>query len=111
MEKNELLRKYELVVIVDYKLTAEEKEQVIKGVSDTVTKAGCKIINSQVWLEKQKFTFDIKKCKEGAYYLINFEAGPDAEEKISPILKLNEKVLRYSIIKVKSNATQELAKT
>ena len=72
MEKNELTRKYELVVIVDAKLTNEMKEAVRKEVTDTINKRGGKVINSQVWLEKHKLTFQIKKCNEGTYYLINF---------------------------------------
>ena len=61
MEKNELVRKYELVVIVDAKLTNEVKEAVRKEVTDAINKHGGKVINSQVWLEKHKLTFQIKK--------------------------------------------------
>ena len=67
MEKDEQKRKYELVVIVDAKLTNESKETVRKEVADLVNKHGGKVINSQVWLEKHKFTFEIKKwpCSDG----------------------------------------------
>ncbi len=62
MDKNESVTKYELVVIVDAKLTNETKEVVRKEVADTINKHGGKVINSQVWLEKHKLTFLIKKC-------------------------------------------------
>lgn len=97
MEKDQLLRKYELVVIVDAKLSAEEKKNVAKEASEAVSKAGGKVINVQLWLEKHKFTFRIGKCDEGAYYLIIFESDASFVEKMSTALRLNEKILRFLI--------------
>ena len=109
MEKNEVIRKYELVVIVDGKLTNEAKEVIRQEVADVINKRGGKVINSQVWLEKHKFTFPIKKCSEGTYYLINFEGEGGVISKIRPKLKLNEKVLRFDFIKIESKAKVETA--
>ena len=61
---NELLRKYELMIIVDAKLNNEEKSSIFKEANDSVSKNGGKVINSQVWMEKHKLSFDIKRCKE-----------------------------------------------
>ncbi|HBR14879.1 MAG TPA: 30S ribosomal protein S6 [Candidatus Omnitrophica bacterium] len=102
MEKSELVRKYELVVIVDAKLTQEEKETIYKEATDAVTKGGAKIINNHVWLEKHKFTFRIKKCHEGTYYLIAFEGEGSEIEKIKSVLRVNERVLRFAITQGKS---------
>ena len=109
MEKNELTRKYELVVIVDAKSTNEAKETIRKEVTDLINKRGGKVINSQVWLEKQKLTFEIKKCTDGTYYLINFDGEGSVSEKIKPALKLNEKILRFSILQVVSRPTADVA--
>ena len=98
MEQNETIKKYEMVLIVDAQLNNDDKEAVRKEVTDTITKADAKVINSQVWLEKQKFTFDIKKCTEGTYYLINFDGRGDVVEKIQSKLRLNEKILRFAIM-------------
>lgn len=107
MEKNELTRKYELVVIIDAKLTSDAKETVRKEVTDVINKRGGKVINSQVWLEKHKLTFQIKKCTEGTYYVINFEGKSEIIGKIKPLLKLNEKILRFDFIKLESKAKAE----
>jgi len=100
MENIEVLNKYELIVIIDAKLTSEEKEELRKQAAETVNKAGGKVINSQVWIEKQKFTFEIKKRTEGMYCSINFESAPEAIEKIQASFKLNEQILRSLITKV-----------
>jgi len=94
------MSKYELVVIVDAKLNQGEKDSIIKDAAEAVAKGGGKVINSQVWIEKQKFDFKMKQRTEGTYYLINLESPADAVAKIRPILKLNEGILRFAITKV-----------
>lgn len=93
------MNKYELVVIVDSQMAQDQKENVYKQTTDAVTKGGGKVINNQVWLEKFKMAFSIRKCLEGTYYLVKFESLGSAVEKIKQILKLNEEILRFSIIK------------
>jgi len=98
--KTETLRKYELMIIVDAKLANEEKETVRREATEIVTKSGGKVINSQAWLEKQKFSFSIKKCAEGTYYLINFEGEGAVIGPIRSDLRLNERILRFAVTKV-----------
>ena len=100
MEKSALVRKYELILIIDAKLTSETKEITRKETTDLINKHGGKVINSQVWLEKHKMTFQIKKCDEGTYYIVNFEGGSEVVAKVKPSLKLNEKILRFIFVKV-----------
>src|SRR5262245_61139180 len=102
--ENELMRKYELMVIVDARLSQDDKTAVFKEATDTVTKGGGKIINSLVWLDKHKLTFEIKKCKEGTYYLINYEADGSVNEKVRSTLRINERVLRFVIEKQEPRA-------
>ena len=98
--KTETLRKYELMIIVDAKLANEGREAVRREATEIVTKSGGKVINSQAWLEKQKFSFSIKKCAEGTDYLINFEGEGAAIGPIRSNLKLNERILRFAVTKV-----------
>jgi small subunit ribosomal protein S6 len=102
MAQNELLRKYELVVIVDAKLTNDAKEAVRKEVTEMIKKFGGKVINSQIWLEKHKLTFMIKKCSEGTYYVINFEGASSIIAEIKPLLIIHERVLRFDFVKLAS---------
>lgn len=98
--KTETLRKYELMIIVDAKLTNEERETIRREAADIAAKAGAKIINSQTWIEKQKLSFPIRKCSEGTYFLINFEGEGAAIGTIRSNLRLNERILRSAVTKV-----------
>lgn len=91
--------KHELVAIVDASLSQSEKEGAIKEVGQAIEKCGGKVINSQVWIEKQKMSFLMKKRPEGTYYLVNFEGGKEKFPELRRILKLNDKVLRSLIVK------------
>ncbi|MCK5215343.1 MAG: 30S ribosomal protein S6 [Candidatus Omnitrophica bacterium] len=94
------MNKYEMVIIVDAALLQDEKEKIIKEVSDIISKCEGKVINSQIWFEKQKLAFRMKKKTEGTYYIINFEGKHSELAKQRQLIKLNEKVLRSLIIKV-----------
>lgn len=100
MSKTVILRKYELVVILDARFANEEKETLYKSITDTITKSGAKVINATIWMERHKMTFKINKCQEGTYYLVNFEGEPQTTHNIRASLRLNEKILRYLIINV-----------
>jgi len=91
--------KYELVVIVDAALSQKEKDDVIKDVGQIVEKCGGRVTSSQVWLEKQKMAFLMKKRPDGTYYLIQIEGGGSNFPDLRRALKLNDNVLRSLIIK------------
>lgn len=100
MELTETLRKYEIVVIVDAKMTAEQKSTCLAFVMDVLQKNGMKVINNQVWFEKQRFTFQIKKQSEGTYYLINAEGTGENNKVIRDELRMNESFLRFAITRI-----------
>ena len=98
MGKTALMRKYEAMIIVDARLSNEEKEATFKEAADVINRSGGHVINGQIWLEKHKLTFKLKKLNEGTYYLINFEDEGGALAKIRQSLTLNEKILRFTLI-------------
>ena len=90
--------KYELVFIVDGRASDAEKSDISKQVADLVAKCGGKVINLAVWIDKQRFTFPMKKVWEGTYYLANIEMiGPEVA-KLRRELQLNERLLRFLIV-------------
>ncbi len=93
-------RKYELVIIVNAALSTEEKESICKQTTETVVKGGGKVINSQLWLDKYRMTFPLKKCSEGSYYLFSFEGESLSLPPLRETLKQNENILRSAIMAV-----------
>ena len=94
------MNKYEIVTIIDAAIPQEEKEIVIKDVGEAINKCEGKVIKSQIWLDKHKFSFNMNKRTEGTYYTTNCEMPCPSVAKLRTALKLNDKVLRSLIVKV-----------
>lgn len=94
------MNKYEMIYIVDARLSDGEKGEVGKLVADMIAKAGGKILNSAVWFERQRMSFPINKAWEGTYYLLNVEGKATEMAKLRRELQINERVLRFLIIRV-----------
>ncbi len=89
------MNKYELAVVVDAALPQEQKDSIVKETAEAITKSGGKLINSQVWIEKHKFSFRLKKSWEGTYYLMNLESPSAAVLPLQKTLRVNERILRF----------------
>ena len=92
------MNKYELVVVLDAQKSSSEKEELYKQIQEAVTKSGGQVLNSHVWLDKQKMTFSIKRKNEATYYVVNFQSERSYVTKIKEFLRLNEEILRYLVI-------------
>ena len=93
------MKKYELMVIVNAQKTQEEKDGIFKQAVDAIAKNGGKITNNQVWLDKHKLAFSLKKYRDATYYLIKFECLASVIDKIKQIVRMNEDILRFLISK------------
>ncbi len=93
------MNKYELVYIVDAHAPQAVRDEIGKQVTDAASRSDVKVINSQVWLERHRMSFPIKKVWEGTYYLLNIEAPTVAVNKMQAFLRLNEQILRFLAIR------------
>ena len=96
------MNKYELIYMVDARLSEAEKGEVAKIVADMITKAGGKIVNSAVWFERQRMSFPIGKAWEATYYLLNVDGKASEMSKLRRELQISERVLRFLIIRVEA---------
>jgi small subunit ribosomal protein S6 len=94
------MNKYELVYIVDAHAPQNVKDDIAKQVADALSKVEIKLVNKQIWLERHKMSFPIKKIIEGTYYLLNLEAKSGSIAKLQAILRINEHVLRFLTVRV-----------
>ena len=93
------MSKYEMIFILDSRLSDAEKGEVSKQVSDLVVKMEGNVVSSVVWIERQRMAFPINKAPEGTYYLLNIEMNGSAVARLRRELLINERVLRFLIIK------------
>ncbi len=93
------MNKYELIFIVDSRLSDAEKSDASKQVTDLVAKLEGKIINSSVWIDRQRMAFPINKAAEGTYYLFNIEMKGSEIARLRRELLINERIMRFLVIR------------
>ena len=92
------MNKYEGLFIVKPDLSEEERKKAFEQIADGITKNNGKVVSTNIWSEKRKLTFPIKKFQDGLYYVVDFSITSDGVSKINYIYNLNESILRFLII-------------
>ncbi len=93
------LRLYDLMVIVDPRLTEEEVAQLLGRLQESFVALGGEVVSTENW-SKRRLTFEIKKQREGSYLLLQVKAEPSVVREYERQLRLNEPVLRFMTIRV-----------
>jgi len=91
------MKKYEGMFIIKPDLPQEASQNLIDQIGEVITKNSGKLETSDIWTEKKKMFFTIKKYNEGTYYLATFTLPPEAVAKLHQAYKLNEDILRVMI--------------
>lgn len=91
------MHKYEVMFIIKPALSEEERKNLFNQISEAIVKNNGNVAKANIWGEKRKLYFPIKKQGEGIYYLVNFSAPPEAIAKLRYAYKLNENILRVLI--------------
>jgi small subunit ribosomal protein S6 len=93
------LRLYDVLVIVDPRLTEEEVAQHLGRLQESVTGLGAEVVSTENW-GKRRLTYEIRKQREGSYLLLQIKAEPAPVREFERQLRLNESVLRFMTTRV-----------
>jgi small subunit ribosomal protein S6 len=93
------LRTYDVLLIVDPRLTDEEAAQLGGRLQESLVALGGEVVGSEDW-GRRRLVFELKKQREGHYVLLQVRATPEAMREYERQLKLNESVLRFLTTRV-----------
>ncbi|MBU0981488.1 30S ribosomal protein S6 [Patescibacteria group bacterium] len=94
--------KYELMVILDPRLTDKQLEKALNEVKSHIKENGFEMVEEDVW-GKRDFAYKIKGRSSGYYVVMNFEGEPEGSVELHRELRIQTEVLRYLLIKVPEN--------
>lgn len=92
-------RNYDIGFIINPELTEEEIKKVINSITTVIEENGGVIEKLDEWGRK-RLVYPIQKHKEGVYTFIYAELTGDVVEKIERRLKLNEKIIRFIVVRL-----------
>lgn len=95
------MNKYEAMFIIKPDLSEDEKKALYNQINEAVVKDNGTVSQANVWAEKRKLCYPIKKYQDGTYYLMDFNAEQEAIAKLRHAYKLSEYILRVLITKSK----------
>jgi ribosomal protein S6 len=104
MEEQEVstVSKYEIMVILFPDLGEEKTNKELDKIKALITENGGEIFHEDIWGARD-FAYRIKKEEQGFYAVFNFSLDPDKLKKLEDPLNLNQKVIRYLVIKTPAN--------
>jgi len=93
------MREYELMFIIDPRLTDEEIVSLADQYKEMIQSAGGEVHKEESW-GKRKLAYQINKLSEGSYMLfhVRSEQGSVFRE-VEQRLRQNERVLRYMTVR------------
>jgi len=104
------MSKYEMIFILDSRFSDAEKSEVSKQIADLIVKVDGKVLNSTVWIDRQRMAFAINKVNEGTYYLFNVEMKRSDVARLRRELQINERILRFLIINPEEQKVKKAGK-
>ena len=93
------MRRYELMVV----LRPDAPEDVVQGIIDRATRsvigAGGQIVKVSPW-GRRRLAYPIGQYREGSYFIITFDAPPEAVAELERGLNITEEVMRHLVTRV-----------
>lgn len=91
------MNKYETVIIMNPTLTEEQKEKVTNKIKDFISANG-EIIKFES-LGIKKLAYEVRKQKEGDYYVIEFNAEPTSIAELERIYRITDEIIKFIVVR------------
>jgi small subunit ribosomal protein S6 len=93
-----VLRHYEVMVILDPSLEERTVTPSLDTYLNVIRESGGEVEKLDVW-GRRRLSYEINKQSEGIYAVIDLQATPAAVAELDRQLRLNESVLRTKVIR------------
>ena len=90
---------YESVLIARQDLGASQINTLVSELSEVIKKEGGEVVKVDNWGLKN-LAYRIKKNRKGYYVLLNIVAPANAVAEYERLVRLNEDIIRYMIVRV-----------
>ena len=93
------MRAYELMFILSPNLEEDAVNEQIAKFQEILTSRGGEIEKTEP-MGKRRLAYEVDGIREGFYILSNFKCTVETAQELERILKINDQVIRYLLIRV-----------
>ena len=94
------MNRYELTYIIDTVLEDSARKELVEKFTDLIKQNGGEIEKVDETWGKRRLAYPINDMLEGWYVLVTFKAEGELPKEIERNLEINDKILRYLMIKL-----------
>lgn len=91
------MNNYETIFIMKDDITEEQRNEVINKIKDYLNING-KITNTTN-MGLRKFAYEIRKYKQGYYYVIEFDSEASAIAELERIYRITDEILKFIVVR------------
>jgi len=91
------VRTYEALYIVHPEVKDDEIQTIAKNVEKLVTDNGGAVVRSEIQ-GKRKLAYEVRRCTEGCYVLLRFQAEPEFITRLEGYFRLTENIIRSLVV-------------
>ena len=91
------MNKYETVMILDCNISEEDRKNAIEKIKNYIEKNG--EIRKTEDMGKRKLAYEVKKNKEGYYYIIEFSTNPENIAELERIYRITDEILKFIVVR------------
>lgn len=93
------MRNYEVIYIIKTSVDTEQIPAVVEKYKQLLESNGGEIVKIEEW-GKRRLAYEVNKNREGYYVLMNVKSSTSACQELERILKIDEVILKYLIIRL-----------
>ena len=92
-----MLKNYESMIVISPEFSIDDAKKENEKSTSFITENKGSIDNTDEW-GKKKLAYEIKKFKEGYYFVNYFQFDPEMISELERIYRINENIIRYNIL-------------
>src|SRR5690242_19210322 len=93
------MRRYELMLVLRPDTPDEQVQALLDRATRSIAAAGGQIVKVSPW-GRRRLAYPIGQYREGSYFLVLFDAPPDAVLELERGLNITEEVMRHLVTRV-----------
>jgi small subunit ribosomal protein S6 len=96
------MRQYELYLVIDAEVEEDDINAIVERMTQLISTGDGETTGEVVKVEprgRRRLTYPIKKKQESHDIILNFQTPPQALREMERVLKLDERVLRYLLVR------------